>query len=127
MFKDWFLGFEEEVFVVDSHQGVRPQEPPRNEAQWSHRGLQYFKFVEERRAVGLPPDIYETEPDFLMEPLPEEDQIFAEPSLPEPQDIPFQTGDAAHVDLSNPPILLLDELNTAREIFENPRKQLRKK
>ncbi len=69
VFKDWFLGFEEEVFIVDSHPGVRPQEPPKNEAQWNSRGLQYWQSAEDRRALGLPADISETEPDFLMEPL----------------------------------------------------------
>ena len=43
---------------------------PRNEAQWNARGLQYFKFVEDRRASGLSADISETEPPFLMQPLP---------------------------------------------------------
>ena len=67
--KEWFLGFGEEVFIVDSHQGVRLQEPSEHKARCSDRGLRYLDVAKQRRAMGLPPDIYETEPDFLMEPL----------------------------------------------------------
>lgn len=97
VFKDWFLGFEEEVFIVDNHPGVRPHEAPSNEAQWSHRGLQYFKFAEARRDLGLPADIHETEPDFLMAPLPNQalEAAAVDGSMPVlPQEIHLSVGTA---------------------------------
>ena len=67
--KDWFLGLEEEVFVVDTHPGVRNQNPPPHAEMWRVRTSQYFDFIGQRRSLGLPGDIYETEPEFLMQPL----------------------------------------------------------
>lgn len=69
VFKDWFLGIEDEVFVLDGHQGVRHQAAPPHEASWQVRGQQYADFSRERSSLGLPADIYQTEPDFLMQPL----------------------------------------------------------
>ena len=69
VFTDWFLGIEDEVFILDGHQGVRHQAAPPHEASWQVRGQQYADFSQERSRLGLPADIYQTEPEFLMQPL----------------------------------------------------------
>ncbi|KAK9861127.1 hypothetical protein WJX84_011284, partial [Apatococcus fuscideae] len=78
VFKDWFLGVEEEVFIVDTHPGVRHQRPPPDEDMWAFRTKLYFDFADERKSLGLPADIYQTEPEFLMQPL-----------VPQPAEIPI--------------------------------------